>query len=106
MKQMQELNDDNYLETVKKESVVLIDFYASWCGSCRMAAPMFLKVAEEANIPIYKVEIEKNPKVKSFVNLPGLPSVALYKDGEPQDLINTTKEEQFREFLKKHGAKL
>ncbi len=82
---MTELNDSNYLESINKEKVALVDFYASWCGSCRMAAPMFLKVANDFKIPIFKVEIEKNPKVKSFVNLPGLPSLAIYRDGEPQD---------------------
>lgn len=98
---MQELNDNTIFETIEKEPLVLIDFYASWCGSCRIAAPMFERVAKEEGIKIFKIDVEKNPKIKEMVELPGLPSVGCFKNGEPQDLVNLTKEEGFREFVKK-----
>jgi thioredoxin 1 len=98
-----ELDDSNFLEKIESVPVCLVDFYASWCGSCRMAAPMFLRIANEANIPIFKVEVEKNPKVKEMLTLEGLPSVGIFKDGEPVDLINTSKEDAFRAFLAKNG---
>jgi hypothetical protein len=44
--------------------------------------------------------VEKNPKIKEMIELPGLPSVGGFKGGEPQDLVNITKEEGFREFVK------
>ena len=98
---MQELNDDTIFEVVEKEELVFIDFYASWCGSCRMAAPMFDRVAKEEGVKIFKIDVEKNPKIKEMVELPGLPSVGCFKNGEPQDLVSVTKEEGFREFVKK-----
>ena len=98
---MQELNDDTIFEIVEKEELVFIDFYASWCGSCRMAAPMFDRVAKEEGVKIFKIDVEKNPKIKEMVELPGLPSVGCFKNGEPQDLVNVTKEEGFREFVQK-----
>ncbi len=98
---MEELNDNTIFETIEKEPLVLIDFYASWCGSCRIAAPMFERVAKEEGIKIFKIDVEKNPKIKEMVELPGLPSVGCFKNGEPQDLVNLTKEEGFREFVKK-----
>lgn len=98
---MMELDDSTIFEVIEKEPMVLIDFYASWCGACRVAAPMFTRVAEEEGIKIYKIDVEKNPKIKEMVELPGLPSVGCFKNGEPQDLINVTKEEAFREFVKK-----
>ena len=101
MAQMIELTDDTIFETIEKEPKVLIDFFASWCGACRMAAPMFAKVAAEFNIPIYKIDVEKNPKIKEMIELPGLPSVGGFKNGEPLELINVTKEEAFREFVQK-----
>lgn len=101
MAQMIELTDENIFETIEKEPKVLIDFFASWCGACRMAAPMFARVAAEFNIPIYKIDVEKNPKIKEMVELPGLPSVGGFKAGEPLDLINVTLEDAFREFVKK-----
>lgn len=97
---MQELNDDTIMAVIEKEPKVLIDFFASWCGACRVSAPMFERVAKEFNIPIYKIDVEKNPKIKEMIELPGLPSVGGFKGGEPQDLVNVTKEEGFREFVK------
>jgi thioredoxin 1 len=101
MGMMTELSDETIFEVIEKEPLVFIDFYASWCGSCRVAAPMFAKVAEEEGVNIYKIDVEKNPKIKEMITLPGLPSVGCFKSGEPQDLVNVTKEEAFREFVKK-----
>lgn len=98
---MEELTDDTIFTVIETEPLVLIDFYASWCGSCRIAAPMFKRVAEEEGIKIFKIDVEKNPKIKEMIELPGLPSVGCFKNGEPQDLVNVTKEEAFREFVKK-----
>jgi thiol-disulfide isomerase/thioredoxin len=98
---MVELNDDNIFDVIEKEEMVFVDFYASWCGSCRISAPMFARVAEEEGVKIFKIDVEKNPKIKEMVTLPGLPSVGCFKNGEPQDLVNVTKEEAFREFIQK-----
>ncbi len=101
---MTELTDETIFGVIETEDMVLIDFYASWCGSCRVAAPMFEKVAAEEGIKIFKIDVEKNPKIKEMVDLPGLPSVGFFKNGEPMDLVNVTKEEAFREFVKKVKA--
>lgn len=101
---MQELNDDNIFDVIEGESIMFIDFYASWCGSCRIAAPMFERVCNEEGVKIFKIDVEKNPKIKEMITLPGLPSVGCFKNGEPQDLVNVTKEEPFREFVKKMKA--
>lgn len=98
---MLELDDNTIFDVIEKEPMVFIDFYASWCGSCRVAAPMFNRVANEEGVKIYKIDVEKNPKIKESIELPGLPSVGCFKNGEPQDLVNLTKEEAFREFIQK-----
>lgn len=101
---MTELTDETIFDVIAKEPLVLIDFYASWCGSCRIAAPMFEKVATEAGMKIFKIDVEKNPKIKEMLELPGLPSVGCFRNGEPADLVNVTKEEAFREFVERMRA--
>jgi thioredoxin 1 len=98
---MIELEDDTIFDIIEKEPMVFIDFYASWCGACRVAAPMFERIASEENVKIFKIDVEKNPKIKEMLELPGLPSVGCFKNGEPQDLINVTKEDVFRNFIQK-----
>jgi thiol-disulfide isomerase/thioredoxin len=98
---MIELEDDTIFDIIEKEPMVFIDFYASWCGACRVAAPMFERIASEENVKIFKIDVEKNPKIKEMLELPGLPSVGCFKNGEPQDLINVTKEDVFRSFIQK-----
>lgn len=102
---MQELTDDTIMGVIEKEPKVLIDFYASWCGACRVSAPMFERVAKDFNLPIYKIDVEKNPKIKEMVELPGLPSVGSFLAGEPQDIVSITKEEGFRDFVQTFSKK-
>lgn len=99
-----ELNDSNYKEKLNEKSIAIIDFYASWCGSCRMAAPMFRRVAEEKAIPIFKIDAEKNSESREMVQIENLPTIALWKNGKIVGSLCTTKEEGLKEFLKSHGV--
>lgn len=100
MAEFVELSDDNFEDLLAKSEKAMVDFYASWCGNCRMAAPMFKKMATEAHLDLFKIDVEKNPKIKAMLSLPGLPSIGLFQNGEPVDVISTTKEEALRDFLK------
>lgn len=99
MENIKELNDQNFMTTIESEEIAVVDFYATWCGSCRIAAPMFARILAEKNLPLYKLEVEQNPKIKEMLTLEGLPSVGIFKKGNPVALLNTSKEEAFRDFL-------
>lgn len=99
-----ELTDENFLSELSSQKIAIVDYYASWCGSCRMAANMFKRVAGELGVPIYKIDAEKNPGSRNNVTIENLPTIALFKDGKPVGSISTTREEGLKEFLKQHGV--
>ena len=56
-----ELSDTDFSEKISNSKLALVDYYAGWCGACRMAAPMFRRVAEELKMDLFKIDAEKNP---------------------------------------------
>ncbi len=64
---------------------VLVDFYADWCGPCRMMAPVLqdLKSAWGEKIKIVKVDTETQPHIASRYQISGIPTLILFKDGKP-----------------------
>ncbi len=95
-----ELTDDNFETLIQQHPVALVDFYATWCGNCRMTLPLFKRLAAEAQVPLFKLDVEKNPKIKSMLSLEGLPTLGLFRQGEPVDAINATKEDALRQFFR------
>lgn len=69
-----------YQET--KSALVLVDFWATWCGPCKMLAPVLDELAQEIDVPIVKVEVEENPATAEEYGIMSVPSLLLFKDGE------------------------
>lgn len=100
-----ELSDDNFGASIANSQLALVDYYASWCGACRMAAPMFRRVAEELKMDLFKIDAEKNPNSRENVDIQNLPTLALVRDGQIVASLCTTREESLRQFLAEHGVK-
>ena len=77
------LTDDNFTETVK-EGVALVDFYASWCGPCRMLAPIIEELAThfEGKAKIGKVDIDSEQKTAMEFQVTSVPTIVLFKEGK------------------------
>jgi thioredoxin 1 len=80
---MTELNESNFTENTR-EGLVLVDFYAPWCGPCRAVAPV-LEYLE--NVEVFKVNIDDAPSLASDNNVMQIPTLLFLKDGVEVDRV-------------------
>ncbi len=78
------INQDNFeQEVLKSEKPVLLDFWASWCGPCRMVSPIVDEIAEEhPEIKVCKVNVDEEPELAAKFEVMSIPSLFVIKNGE------------------------
>lgn len=76
-------NLDNFKEEIK-EGLVLVDFYATWCGPCKMIAPVLEEIDTEIGneIKILKVDVDQNQSIANEYSVMSIPTLLLFKDGK------------------------
>lgn len=83
-----ELTDSNFEENVlKSDKPVLVDFWAEWCGPCRMVAPIVSELAKEyeGKAVVGKVDVDSNPKISADFGIRNIPTILFFKNGEVVD---------------------
>jgi thioredoxin 1 len=72
-------------DVLQNDKLVLVDFWASWCGPCRMVAPILQEIAEEhaEELTVAKLDIDENPKVARDYRVMSVPTLILFKGGQP-----------------------
>ena len=77
---MEYINEKNFDEKIK-EGRVLVDFYADWCGPCRMLSPVLKDFSKETDIDIKKINVDNNEKIAKQYGVMSIPTLILFEDG-------------------------
>ncbi len=82
------VNDQNFeQEVIKADSAVLVDFWAEWCGPCRMIAPIVGEISKEyqGKLKVCKLNVEEGPETSSKYGVMNIPTIMIFKNGKVVD---------------------
>jgi thioredoxin 1 len=101
MVEIKEATDANFEELVlKNDKPVVVDFWAAWCGPCKMVAPEMVKIAEkyEGSVEVVKVDVDANPRLSQAFNIMSIPTIAFFKPGaQPMGVVGFRPMEQLEQ---------
>jgi thioredoxin 1 len=106
--QILHLTDDTFDDQIKKANgPVLVDFWAAWCGPCKIIAPALEQIAGEmtGQATIAKVNVDENGDLSNRFGIRSIPTLMVFKDGRVVDqMIGAAPKDQIRRLLEKHIA--
>ena len=101
------ITNDTFEQMVLKSSKpVVVDFWASWCGPCRMVAPIMEELADEFGdkVQIAKVNVDEQGELAAQFRIMSIPSILVFKNGEVvEKIVGARAKEEFAELIKKHS---
>ncbi|MDD9271330.1 thioredoxin [Paenibacillus sp. GCM10023248] len=82
------VSDNSFKAEVESEGTVLVDFWAPWCGPCKMIAPVLEELDKEVeSLKIAKVNVDDNPESAARFGVMSIPTLIVFKDGQPVDKV-------------------
>ena len=99
------ISDNDFQEKViKSDKPVLVDFFATWCGPCKMAGPVLDKLADEftGKVEIVKMDVDENPQIPGKFGVMSIPTVIMFKGGkEAERKVGFAGKGGYEEMIKK-----
>ena len=93
-------NTSDFEKEIQGELVV-VDFYAEWCGPCQMLAPLLEQLSEETNVKIVKIDTDEVPDIARMFRIMSIPTLLLFKDGKlVKKELGYMPIERLRDFIK------
>jgi thioredoxin 1 len=90
-------------DLVASHDVVLVDFYADWCGPCKMLEPVVERLAEETDAAVAKVDVDVNQQLASTYGVRGVPTLVLFADGaQVEEVVGVQPEGQLRSLVESY----
>lgn len=101
-----EITDTVYQkEVIDSDTPVLVDFWAPWCGPCRIVGPVLVEIAEEqdARVKIVKINVDENQQYAGQLGVFNIPTMVLYKGGQPvEKIVGALPKQQILDRIEPH----
>ena len=97
-------SSEDFDAAVSEHQVTLVDFYADWCGPCKMLTPVLQTIARETDAAVLKVDIDAHQGLAQGMGIRSVPTLHLYSGGEQvEQLVGVQDEETLRKLIEQHG---
>ncbi len=100
-----ELTAENFEQEIQGDRPLLVDFWAAWCGPCRMVAPVLEELADEMgdHVTIGKLNVDEHQELSMRFQVSSIPTFVLFKDGEVVDrMMGAMPKAAFEKFISRH----
>jgi thioredoxin 1 len=100
-----ELDANNFTDQINSDEPILVDFWAEWCGPCRMVAPVLDELADEMDgkVKIGKLNVDHNQELAIQFQVQSIPTFVLFKNGEAVDrMMGAMPKAAFEKFIQPH----
>ncbi|MBQ4109463.1 MAG: thioredoxin [Clostridia bacterium] len=104
MSKVVHLTNSDFEKVVSENSVCLVDFWAPWCGPCKMLGPVIDEIAEERlDIKVCKVNIDEQSELAMKFRVMTIPTVVLFKNGNPEDkIVGALPKQEFLDMIERN----
>jgi thioredoxin 1 len=99
------LDDSNFSQTINKFPLLLVDFWAPWCGPCRMMSPLIDQIGKDyvGKLVVGKVNVDENPSVSRQFKISSIPTLILFKRGQTVNkIIGSVSKNKIDEMVRMH----